>query len=379
MSNEAPKVDLATGEVIEGSVAHPSFEHSPSIAKLAEALAVASQSFTPAFKDTQNPAYRSKYAPLENLIDATREALSRVGLALLQLPSLWGTDVVVTTVLVHSSGEWISSSLQLPGTMRDRFDAQSVGSGITYARRYALQSILNIAGEVDDDGNAAAGIGSKEAAQAVAQRKIETYEEKTANQLSGKSVEYFESHLNGQDVIYFMPSPTLAIICDNGFADITIFDGIMQKRYAPFTEDTSRFIEEFGTKLGVKFVKVPGPQAPGKAATVATVGLPSPPSNGSSVGAQVPEASLPIIEGVSEIIIGTKNGKQWKRFNVKYKGELWSSFDVKLHPYLKAGIGKPALLDVAEDGKYRNLMGIRSIGETDFDEFNQPYLEQAKR
>ena len=153
------------------------FEHSETIGKLILALSKARKAFKPALKDRDNPAYRAKYVPLENLIDATADALSENELAVLQLPTEAGTErnIAITTLLAHSSGEWISSKLELPGTMRERYDAQSVGSGITYARRYAYQSMLNVAGEVDDDGNAAAGVGSKAAAQDVAKRKIEEH------------------------------------------------------------------------------------------------------------------------------------------------------------------------------------------------------------
>lgn len=149
---------------------------SPTIGKLVEAIAKAALKFDPVLKDSENPAYRSKYADLSTVIESTRKHLSAEGVAVIQMPHAeFGADdakmLTLTTMLAHSSGEWISSELTLPAMMRDRFDAQSVGSAITYARRYGLAAMTNVAQE-DDDGNRAAGTGTKEAAQKVAKQKI---------------------------------------------------------------------------------------------------------------------------------------------------------------------------------------------------------------
>lgn len=150
---------------------------SESIAKLVEALAKAQLKFDPVLKDSDNPAYRSKYADLQSVISATQTHLASEGLTVIQMPQAsFGVDeakmLTVTTLLAHCSGEWIASDLTLPAMMRERFDAQSVGSAVTYARRYALQAVLGVAAELDDDGNKASGVGTKEAAQEVAKKKI---------------------------------------------------------------------------------------------------------------------------------------------------------------------------------------------------------------
>lgn len=203
-------------------VMQQSFSHSDTIGKLAEALAKATAKFQPAFKDTSNPVYKSKYAPLENLIEATRAALCEHGLSVLQMPALSGVDIVLTTMLAHSSGEWITSTFQLPGTMRDRFDAQTVGSALTYARRYAYQSILNIAGEVDDDGNAAIGIGSTEAAQAVAKQKVADYKERSAATVADKNIEMYQetNKESGKRFWVFKHSDGERWLLDNGLREI---------------------------------------------------------------------------------------------------------------------------------------------------------------
>jgi hypothetical protein len=88
------------------------------------------------------------------------------------------------SVLMHSSGEWMKGKLTLPAIGRDGFTAQSCGSSITYARRYSYSAITGCASE-DDDGNAASGVGSREAAQAVAAEKLATF--KKTGKLPGEA------------------------------------------------------------------------------------------------------------------------------------------------------------------------------------------------
>ena len=152
---------------------------SDQINELSEALARSQAKFGAALKGSVNPAFRSKYADLSSVIDATLEHLNAEGITCMQHPALTYAGeaesreamITVTTRLQHKSGQFMESDLSIPAVQRDRFDAQSCGSAITYACRYALQSICLVPRE-DDDGNAATGTGTREAAQAVAQQKI---------------------------------------------------------------------------------------------------------------------------------------------------------------------------------------------------------------
>lgn len=154
---------------------------SESIDKLVEALAKAQSEFTPAKKDTVNPYYSSKYADLAEIMAATMPALSKNGLSVIQCPMVDYENKMagVEAILAHSSGQHMATSLMLPAQMKGkdgnpRFDAQSIGAAITYARRYTYQPLVGIAAEVDDDANSISGAaGSKEEAQAVAKRKSE--------------------------------------------------------------------------------------------------------------------------------------------------------------------------------------------------------------
>ncbi len=129
---------------------------SETIGALAAALAAAQADFPAIAKAktvavrTDKGTYTFSYAPLEAILDATRPALAKNGLALTQLL----TGQSIRTVLAHKTGEWISSDSPLP-TYPAR--AQELGSLVTYLRRYAAVSILGVAAEDDDDGNIASG------------------------------------------------------------------------------------------------------------------------------------------------------------------------------------------------------------------------------
>ena len=124
---------------------------SDDIAELATALAKAQGEIQDASKGAENPYYKSKYADLAAVRSVIREPLAKNGLSIVQLPKTMDGGVEVQTMLLHSSGQYISSNLFMPAA---KSDAHGVGSAITYARRYSLMSILSLATE-DDDGNAA--------------------------------------------------------------------------------------------------------------------------------------------------------------------------------------------------------------------------------
>lgn len=126
-------------------------ENSLELNELANSLSIAQGQIDDASKDTKNPFFKSKYADLAAVRAVIRKPLSDNGLSIVQLPSSSDLGISVRTMLMHKSGQYISEVLEIPVGKKD---AQSYGSAISYARRYALMSILNIAAE-DDDGNAA--------------------------------------------------------------------------------------------------------------------------------------------------------------------------------------------------------------------------------
>lgn len=131
---------------------------SESIAKLTVALIAAKKDFAPVLKQSENPGFKkdgkpSKYADLENAIDATEAPLLANGLVIMQFPVNEGDRIGVLTMLIHNSGEYIGKEFTLPLA---RQDAQTGVAAITYARRASRLGILDVAAE-DDDGNTAAG------------------------------------------------------------------------------------------------------------------------------------------------------------------------------------------------------------------------------
>jgi hypothetical protein len=136
---------------------------------LAAALVKAQASMGAAVKDSKNPHYRSSYASLSAVIDAVVPCLNEQGVAVMQLPHLDESYVQLTTILMHTSGQMLSSTVATP--MGKKQDAQAVGSAITYLRRYALQSIMGLPVE-DDDGNAA----SRRTVQPAARRSLPSTE-----------------------------------------------------------------------------------------------------------------------------------------------------------------------------------------------------------
>lgn len=144
-------------EAVVEPVAKLQIARSEKIGQLVKALAAATLKFTPVVKEQVNPYYRSKYADLAAVIGATAVALAENELVIIQLPKTATApdkdeirEAGVTTLLAHGSDEWIGVELLLPVA---RADAQGIGSAITFSRRYSEQSVINVAGELDDDAN----------------------------------------------------------------------------------------------------------------------------------------------------------------------------------------------------------------------------------
>lgn len=126
---------------------------SETILAIAPALVKAQSQIEHAVKDSKNPHFKSSYADLSSVLAVLRKPLADNDLCVLQTPRRAEGGIDVETMILHKSGEWISDSCFIPIT---KWDAQGVGSGTTYGRRYGLMSMFCI-GTEDDDGNAAIG------------------------------------------------------------------------------------------------------------------------------------------------------------------------------------------------------------------------------
>jgi hypothetical protein len=156
-------------------------EFSPTLGALAKALSKSQGELKDAVKDGENPAFKnngkaSKFATLSSVRAAITPVFSKYGLAVTQLNEPHGdAGVCVVTMLMHESGEWLRSRLFVPVSKKD---AQGFGSALSYARRYALASIANIASDDDDD-----------AADAVKPGKAETKPAQSAPAAQGVDVD----------------------------------------------------------------------------------------------------------------------------------------------------------------------------------------------
>ena len=146
-----PEVELEEKPVIYRTFNE---QMSDSIGELAGSLAKAQGEMMNGAKTKQGYSY--KYMELGALIEIARPALAKHGIAIIQTHELVkgrAPSVVTHTTVMHESGQWHKSSIELPiKTMSQLSPAQMIGVNCTYGRRYALQAICLIASEDDTDG-----------------------------------------------------------------------------------------------------------------------------------------------------------------------------------------------------------------------------------
>ena len=129
-------------------------QKSEQIGQLVAALAKAAAEFKTIGKDktakiqSQKGAFSYTYADFATVINATGPALAKNGLTVLQPVRLGEGQIIVTTMLAHGSGEWISEEMSWPVASSDN---RSIGSGITYARRHSYLAIIGAASTDEDD------------------------------------------------------------------------------------------------------------------------------------------------------------------------------------------------------------------------------------
>lgn len=144
-----------------GMMQGETYARSEGFTKITTAL-VAAQSAFPAVpmrgqanvKTRAGSGYSYRYATLHDLLDAVRPHLNANGIWLSQ-PLAFGATVQATTLLQHTSGEWVSVTVSAPVDSEDgRMKAvQGMASVSTYLRRYGLTALLGIAADEDTDAN----------------------------------------------------------------------------------------------------------------------------------------------------------------------------------------------------------------------------------
>lgn len=162
-------------------------EKSQSIQNLAQALAKFHAMVGRISKDAKNPFFKSNYASLPHIISEVAEPLEKAGLVLSQFPNGDG----LTTMLIHAeTGEFISATYTLQVVRMN--DPQAQGSAISYARRYAITSVLNLA--ISDDDAEAAMRPVRQPAAKPAAPKVEALPAPTEEQFAG-----IVKYLNGDE------------------------------------------------------------------------------------------------------------------------------------------------------------------------------------
>ena len=125
--------------------------HSSAINEIALALSKAQEAIQDAEKSSANPFFKTKYADLSSVLNEIRAVFPKNGLALVQSPfTAENGNIGVTTMVVHSSGQWMSDSIDIPAQGKNL--AQESGSVITYLRRYSASAFAGIA-QADSDAN----------------------------------------------------------------------------------------------------------------------------------------------------------------------------------------------------------------------------------
>jgi hypothetical protein len=165
------------------------FSHSQDIKELISALSKAQGQMKPAVFNRVNPHYRSRYADFTSCMDACREPLSTNGLAIIQTPQIVNEKLTLVTILAHSSGQWMKAEFPISAKTENM---QSLGSAMTYAKRYSLCGMVGIVAdeEGDDDAEAAVGRGRQEDAPKAAIKpvlqKINNSQISSIKELEGK-------------------------------------------------------------------------------------------------------------------------------------------------------------------------------------------------
>lgn len=130
---------------------------SESIIELAKALSKFQGEVKQPKKDAKNPFFKSTYVNLEGVVDAIAGAAPQNGLSFMQFATNEDDKIGVTTLVMHSSGEWIESDAIYAKPNKN--DPQAIGSVVSYLKRYSLSAVFGITSECDDDSEVAMGRG----------------------------------------------------------------------------------------------------------------------------------------------------------------------------------------------------------------------------
>lgn len=152
MREEAQQGDTSIGGVVRCQDNTAQLIKLPDNAEIAAALCKAQQDMDNAKLNKTNPHFKSKFADLVSIRDASLKTMTKNGLSICQYTRIDDGNLVLVTRLQHSSGQFLEGEYPLPNMVND---PQKMGSALTYARRYCWAAMLGISADEDDDANAA--------------------------------------------------------------------------------------------------------------------------------------------------------------------------------------------------------------------------------
>ena len=139
--------------------------------EIAKALAAFHKDLPEVHKGSTNPAFKSKYADLADIVKVVLPKLAAQGLAWITTPTYVDEQFVLAYELRHTSGESLGGVWPLPDP--GKATPQQLGSAVTYAKRYTLSAVTGIAPDEDDDGNGASADTAPRAGNRQARPKID--------------------------------------------------------------------------------------------------------------------------------------------------------------------------------------------------------------
>lgn len=185
---------------------------STDLKQLFAALAKAQGEMQIASKKSENPYFKNKYADLPEMVKASRECLSKNGLSVIQQTQTNNDgQSVLHTILGHASGEWISSQMRI---LPPKSDVQTLGSYISYLKRYSYAALVGVvASDEDDDGEVAVATDRDLFAKGPAETykpKNESYETVSKDQLDELQYELVNYPDIAEEVLNKMKIQSLA-------------------------------------------------------------------------------------------------------------------------------------------------------------------------
>ena len=195
--------------------------------------------------------------------------------------------------------------------------------------------------------------------------KVEEVKAKEVASVKNKTVEFYKAQRDGVEVLYFMRSEALALLIDNGFADITAFEPSVGRRFIAYSESNVGLISKVAEKLGVDFHAIPeqepekksgarGPMAPDPA-VIPPMETAKPAESKKETRPEPPADAKGLrIEKILE-----KEGQHGPYKSIKWNGVFYSCFHRHINEMVHEG--DIADFELEPRGKYKNIKELLSL------------------